>query len=58
MYTGTAITVPDSRRPRRLASVISARNSSARPVRCGHNCGKAEAIAATPAVRLTAAVST
>ncbi len=51
------MSVPVSRRPRRLASVIMDSNASAITTRDGQSDGKAEAMASTPAVRLTAAVS-
>jgi hypothetical protein len=54
---GIAISVPVSRKPRKLSSVISKSSNNAMPTRCGHKIGNADAIAATPAVRLTAAVS-
>ncbi len=50
--------VPASRIPRRLMRVMSSSRASESGVRCAHRAGKAEASAATPAVTLTAALST
>src|SRR5574340_348904 len=57
-YTGTAIAVPDSRNPRKFNTAINTNRPSASHTRYAINSGKADVMAATPAVRLTAAVNT
>ena len=56
-YVGTAKMRPDSRMPRRLPTVSSARNTSDSSTRLTCIAGKAEVSAATPAAMLTATVS-
>ncbi len=53
-YTGTDINVPVSRRPRRFARVTTTSRPNAIAALYGQRAGNAEAIAATPAVTLTA----
>ena len=57
-YVGIANTVPDSRTPRRFASVISRTNPSESSTLYGDSAGSAEVIANTPATTETATVST
>ena len=52
------MTVPASRTPRKLMRVMKSSRANDRLTRWGQSDGKAEARAATPAVRLTAAFST
>jgi hypothetical protein len=57
-YVGSAKIRPDSRMPRRLASVMSTTNPSAISTRLRCQAGNADVIAATPAAMLTATVNT
>ena len=57
-YVGTANRVPDSRTPRRLASVTSRTNPSESSSLYGESAGSAEVIANTPATTETETVST
>src|SRR5262249_50129024 len=55
-YVGTANRIPDSRTPRRFASVRMRTNSSASATLCDASDGAADASATTPAVTDTATV--
>ena len=57
-YVGTANSVPDSRTPRRFASVIKTTNPTAISTLTGWRLGIAEVNANTPATTETATVST
>ncbi len=57
-YVGTANRVPDSRTPRRLASVTSRTNPSASSILNGARLGIAEVMANTPATIETDTVKT
>ncbi len=56
MYVGTAKMFPDSRRPRRFATVRSVSATSASSTRQGSSSGMTEVTAAMPAATETATV--
>ena len=57
-YVGTPNSTEDSRMPLRLPSVSSSMINSASATLCGSSDGKADVMAATPELALTATVST